>query len=30
VTLRSFVPLVGVLLGPVAIDQVRRNQERGL
>ena len=29
-TLRSFVPLVGMLLGLVAIEQVRRNQERGL
>ncbi|MBD3927290.1 hypothetical protein IEZ26_21895 [Nocardioides cavernae] len=30
VTLRSFVPLAGGLLGLVAIEQVRRNQERGL
>jgi hypothetical protein len=29
-TLRSLVPLAGVLLGLVAIEQVRRNQERGL
>ena len=29
-TLRSFVPLGSVLLGLAAIEQVRRNQERGL
>jgi len=29
-TLRSLVPLAGVLLGLVAIEQVRRNEERGL
>jgi uncharacterized membrane protein len=29
VTLRSLVPLVGVLLGLVAIEQMHRNQERG-
>jgi len=30
VTLRSFVPLASALVGLVAIEQVRRNQERGL
>ncbi|MGF9759012.1 hypothetical protein AAII07_27825 [Microvirga sp. 0TCS3.31] len=29
VTLRSLVPLVGVLLGLLAIEQMRPNQERG-
>ena len=30
VTLGAFLPLVGLLLGLIAIEQVRRNQERDL